>query len=489
MRFSAPRLRTVWPPLLALSVLPLLAPNAGWISILRGESQIAAELRQAEARGYYEAILSHAVDHPAVNRRTGAAPDEPHPNPPPGWKPFAESGIVKPVDGYLRWRMKPNLETVWNGVQFTTNSLGYRTPEVAVPKPPDVYRIVVLGSSNTMGHGVGDGLMYARLLEDWLNSGAAGVDRRVEVVNLAVSGDAPSQTLLRLQKDVPALEPDWILNDVTVLDYSLEELHLQSTVRAGRPIPFGYVRAVLESAGVSAADSNSEFSARLLTSAEALLGGAYKGWAAAARAIDAPLTLIQLPRTDARIDNPRLKRMADRLAERYDLPTIDLTEAYGDREISEFRLSPWDKHPSILGHRLIFEALRDALIRQGGGPGLLLQTDQVESSRIETEPRRAGAAPDAPRSIELDLSRTDAFEVRQRGAARRKLGLLDEHVGNVVLDGVFEAAFGADQRVPLVPKRGLVERTHQKRQQFLIDHEAVSHPIRSIGRSRRSRRP
>src|SRR5262245_27985866 len=40
---------------------------------------------------------------------------------------------------------------------FTTNSQGFRgTKEYAIAKPPGVYRVIVLGDSVTVGHGVED---------------------------------------------------------------------------------------------------------------------------------------------------------------------------------------------------------------------------------------------------------------------------------------------------------------------------------------------
>jgi len=369
--------------LFGLLCTPFLIPGDRWVKIMRGEKGIDAEIRHAQTHGYYESILSEP--NRVQGAKTGAlAKAEKEPLAPAGWTPFAESGIVKPVNDYLRWRMKPNLNIVWNGARFSTNRLGYRTPDVAIPKPPGVYRIVVIGSSNTMGHGVADDEIFVRKLETWLNCDDVGQGRRVEVVNMAVSSDAPSQNLLRLELDVPALEPDWILNDITVLDYSLEELHLHTTVRNNWDIPFGYVRSILREAGVSSSDSLTEFSVKLQGSTEALLDGAYQGWAAEAAKLGCPMTMIHLPRTDAKIDNRNLKRMAERLAARYSLPVIDLTNAYRGHELSEYRLSPWDKHPSVLGHQLIFEALRNALISQGGGPGYPLEINGSDERR-ETE--------------------------------------------------------------------------------------------------------
>ena len=64
------------------------------------------------------------------------------------------SGIVDQLSTYQRWRMRPNLDVRWNDTRFQTNRLGFRGPEIAVPKPPKTFRVVILGSSNTLGHGV-----------------------------------------------------------------------------------------------------------------------------------------------------------------------------------------------------------------------------------------------------------------------------------------------------------------------------------------------
>ena len=126
--------------------------------------------------------------------------------PPPGWIPFC-AGLVKSEQTYLLWRLRPNLDTRWNGTSFHSNSLGYRTPEVALKKPAHVYRILVFGSSNTMGHGVDDEpALYPRLLEQWLNE-RVGTGLRVEVVNLAVAGESPSRRLQRLREEGKGADP------------------------------------------------------------------------------------------------------------------------------------------------------------------------------------------------------------------------------------------------------------------------------------------
>lgn len=349
---------------LALLAVSAIWPESDLLRALKGEPRLGAELRHADTRGYYEEL----IDAGGLSRR------EADPNaPPPGWVPFGASGIIEPVPTYLRWRMKPNLDMTWNGVPFTTNSRGYRTPEVPLKKPEGVYRIVVFGSSNTMGHGVGDDDAYPRLLEHWLN-GVKGLDKRIEVVNLAVSGESPSRRLMRMREEAEQYEPDWIFCDATALDPSLEELHLQAIVRSDPPIeiPFEYVSAALQRAGVSTADSPRQFESKLRGEAEALLKGAYEGWRDFANRAGVPFTVVVIPRADEKRDNPVIHKLMRTSFRNLDLDCLDVHDAFDNLSVDQFRVSPWDKHPSVLGHQAIFEALRDAILARGAMPGLRL---------------------------------------------------------------------------------------------------------------------
>ena len=165
-----------------------IAPESRVVKMLLGRSSIEKELGQAETRGYYESILDASK---LLNREPSGTLDDDTQLPPPGWIPFCAAGLVESAQTYLLWRLRPNLDARWNGTSFHSNSLGYRTPEISREKPAHVYGILVFGSSNTMGHGVDDGALYPRLLEQWLNE-RVGTGLRVEVVNLAVAGESPS---------------------------------------------------------------------------------------------------------------------------------------------------------------------------------------------------------------------------------------------------------------------------------------------------------
>lgn len=99
------------------------------------------------------------------------------------------------------------------------NSLGYRDREFIVPKPPHVYRIVVLGDSITFGGGLDESQRFTSLLEDQLRP--AGF----EVLNLGFPGRDLPQHLEALTSDALPLDPDFILLELFVNDFeSTEEL-------------------------------------------------------------------------------------------------------------------------------------------------------------------------------------------------------------------------------------------------------------------------
>jgi hypothetical protein len=347
--------------LIGLLALGLVAPDAEWARCLRRSVAVAEELRETGTRGYYEDILDAQAGRQGLESPGGRGDA-----PPPGWVPFAESGLIDEAPGYLRWRLRPGLDTSWNGLPFRTNRLGHRSPEVDPAKPPGTYRVAVIGSSNTMGHGVAEEATYVRLLEGWLRD---RLGRPVEVVNLAVSGDDPAQRLLRLMSEAPRLDPDWVILDATVMDVSLYEIQLAWALAEGVPLPFPYLAEAVRRAGLSAGDGPEATARKVRAVFPELLDGAFAGWAAEARRRGVPATVVVLPRADGRTKAERVRDLLLDLAARHGLDAIDLTDALDGLPLDAYRVSPWDKHPSALGHRRIFEALRDALARRRGVPG------------------------------------------------------------------------------------------------------------------------
>jgi len=96
-----------------------------------------------------------------------------------------------------------------NGAVAHVNRLGYRGPEVAVPKPSGTYRVVLLGGSTSHGCLVNDDETIDAHLRRALAARLPG--RRVEVVNLALDGLDALCDRERLRLEGLAFEPDAVI--------------------------------------------------------------------------------------------------------------------------------------------------------------------------------------------------------------------------------------------------------------------------------------
>jgi lysophospholipase L1-like esterase len=97
------------------------------------------------------------------------------------------------------------------------NALGFRDVEHAIPKPPGVYRILVLGDSVTAGYGVEFADAYPRRLASLLRGRE---DQSYEVVNFGLSQYSTVQEVALFRERGSRMRPDlvvlaYVLNDPT----------------------------------------------------------------------------------------------------------------------------------------------------------------------------------------------------------------------------------------------------------------------------------
>jgi len=114
-------------------------------------------------------------------------------------------GVHSP-DPYLLWKFKPHL---YRSI-FVTNSRGTLGTEFKVEKPPDTYRILLLGDSSPVGLGLKSrkeafGEQFLELLKQNYP------DRKLELINASVSGYTSAQGLIWFLKYGVKLRPDLLL--------------------------------------------------------------------------------------------------------------------------------------------------------------------------------------------------------------------------------------------------------------------------------------
>jgi lysophospholipase L1-like esterase len=86
----------------------------------------------------------------------------------------------------LSFAHAPNRSAFLMGVPVSINSEGLRDREFSLEKPPDVYRVMMLGDSTTFGWGVRQEDTAAKFLERKLNAALPPGFHRVEVINTGV---------------------------------------------------------------------------------------------------------------------------------------------------------------------------------------------------------------------------------------------------------------------------------------------------------------
>jgi lysophospholipase L1-like esterase len=106
------------------------------------------------------------------------------------------------------------------GVPVAINAVGLRDDhEVALPKPPGVFRILGVGDSVTFGYGVRLEETFLKVLEQRLNAEPIGAHpMRYEVLNAGVGATGLNDYYHYIEAAASALEPDVILVNVVLND-------------------------------------------------------------------------------------------------------------------------------------------------------------------------------------------------------------------------------------------------------------------------------
>jgi len=99
-------------------------------------------------------------------------------------------------------------EVTADRILFRTNSLGLRGSEIAVPKPPGVYRIICLGDETVLAPEVTEEATFCRMLEKRLQPYCS---LRVEVINAGVPEFCPLLSCLQTRHQLIGLSPDLVI--------------------------------------------------------------------------------------------------------------------------------------------------------------------------------------------------------------------------------------------------------------------------------------
>ncbi len=323
--------------------------------------------------------------------------------------------IVYQSDPELRYVLAPNQRGWIDDGFVTTNSLGFRGNEVALPKPAGRLRIVAIGDSLTFGWGVNDDETFCSRLERLISSRFSGQD--FDLVNLAVGGYDTRQEVGLLRRHVSRLQPDVVLvgfysNDVPEMyddkgattdnGEPARVFHLNPAPTSWLDAHIRKSRALyLSGRVVKRVSQRGEWGRSGFSMELDLLSGRdsvplNKAWErvaaqlnelrsmAAANAFAVGIVMLP-PREQVQGAYPsahyqdRLRAIAERLG----FFVIDPLPALSASGITpETLYIPYDRnHPSAAGHRVIAQAVFENLQRHGAFEGLARHVAGIDSVR------------------------------------------------------------------------------------------------------------
>jgi len=277
------------------------------------------------------------------------------------WALIDELPEVRHIPDVLDIELPASTTLRFKGREMRVNRLGFRDREYDEHPAPGTYRFVLVGASMSLGGGVPGDLTFENRVEDRLNArGVAGP--RYEILNLAVGGYGPLQKLRMLETKGFGLAPHAVLYDGHSEELGWVVGSLAAAIGRGHPIPWDFVRALLDEAGVDPAGGRTMAERRLAPHGERLLRWVYERIVAQCRERGIQPYYLHVPRVNEASDADRgaARRVMD-LARDAGFTVLDMSAAYAGASRKDLVLAVWDWHPNQEGHRLLADALWTAL--------------------------------------------------------------------------------------------------------------------------------
>jgi hypothetical protein len=350
-----------WPALL----VPASPALAEFVQTVHERQMNRADSRQVQ-RGYYEHLddTTRLGDEVAWVR---------YKNKPAGWD--SSLPLVHPNRALLGSTYPPFLKAVEKRALNTINSHGMRDRECTVRRPPNTFRIALIGASHDAGLGVGDDETYENIVEDRLNreiGPAAGVN--FEILNFSVEGYTPEDKLARIERDVFEFQPHAVLYVANREEINWTFGRLGRLIETGQVNNYEIYRRVMGQVQTHFAPSQQMVNRTLLKKltspyAEETLLAILKRLHAGchARGIRSALVLLRVP-ADGKVQPEALRRMAV-LGQEARLPVLDLFDAFSEvDDLNSLWIAPWDDHTNAAGQRLLAGRLFQLLIEQNVVP-------------------------------------------------------------------------------------------------------------------------
>jgi len=301
-------------------------------------------------------------------------------------EPYVDNAVLYRRNPTRLYDLRPGVDEIVRRerIRIHVNAAGMRDDrEFSRPKPPGVFRVVVLGDSFTFGGKVQVEDTFPSVLERELHASAPS--RRFEALNLAVPGYNTEQEMLSLKEEGLSYEPDlvivnFVLNDAAPMRQLVPEnsrvpLPLRKILKRFDLVQLAYAF----SKGMSAAMHAKEFGE---TENHAELAAGSPGWERARASLAeirrlasenhaGSMVVIWPMLVELNADYPyRAKhRLVADECQKLGIPVFDLLQVFQGRDPATLWASREDRHPNVIALSMAAKAVSRELTIRGLAPG------------------------------------------------------------------------------------------------------------------------
>lgn len=283
---------------------------------------------------------------------------------------YAKELKIPDPEGIASHMHRPNASAVLMGTEIKLNSLGNRGPDLGV-KSKDTKRILVLGSSVTMGWGLPEEKMFTYITQRELNEQLASSGRKVEIANAGIGNYNTRFQIALFNRQYPILKPD-----IVVLHYFISDAETRGKGNNSLLLKYSYLADLFYDQ-----ISNLSFKAGsvgdLATYYRDLYADNSPNWRATLDIIKnlndtlsrdkVPLLIMIVPDFHNLNKNSSYKSIYEKIYSDFSklhIPVINMFENFSDT-YSEHESDLWiqadDPHPNDKGHELMAKLLTDLL--------------------------------------------------------------------------------------------------------------------------------
>lgn len=303
-----------------------------------------------EFAGYYDEILSVKPD--VASRLWGFERNDQE----TGVERLADTKVNRPVQTVMLNEFIPHSQGTFKGKKISINKWGFRDRNYSLEPEPKTIRIAIVGSSPSMGAGVSDEEVFEQLVEDRLNANYGSDSLRFEILNFAKSSIGIYHHAYLLETKIHQFKPDYILNIEhcrpflgymrklkRIVDAKVPMYHELDSVVTHTPIP-------TEDMGT---DADKEKYGKVLA------GWGFKHFVQLSVKYDIQPIWVFVPpisKTNFLAEYLNLAKAAGYK------DIINLESIFDNYHQKLLQVGKSDRHPNVLGHRLIADGLYIALV-------------------------------------------------------------------------------------------------------------------------------